>query len=195
MDFSNPDRFARHFDDPARDAWQKPDEVLQHLALQPGNVVVDLGSGTGYFVARLSSAVGPSGRVLALDVEPKMVEHVRERAAKAGLGNVESRVVAPDDPGLAPGSVDRVLIVNTWHHIDRRVDYTKKLARALKPSAEVWVVDFTLDSDLGPPAKHRLTAQQVVSELEQGMLDAEVVEPESLPKQYLVRARLRPAPR
>jgi ubiquinone/menaquinone biosynthesis C-methylase UbiE len=193
MDFSDADRFARRFDDPARDAWQMPDEVIRRLALLPGQVVVDLGSGTGYFVGRLASAVGPKGRVLALDVEPKMVAHVKERAAKAGLTNVESRQVALDDPGLAAGSVNRVLIVNTWHHIDRRVDYAKKLARALAPKGEIWVVDFTLESDLGPPAKHRLTAQQVVSELEQAALDAAVIEPEGLPKQYLVRARLRGA--
>jgi ubiquinone/menaquinone biosynthesis C-methylase UbiE len=195
MDFSDAARFARHFDDPARDGWQKPDEVLRLLALSPGAIVVDLGSGTGYFVERLSQAVGPSGRVLALDVEPEMVAHVRERAAKAGLANVESRAVAPNDPQLDAASVDRVLIVDTWHHIDRRVEYTRKLARALRPGGEVWIVDFTLESDLGPPAKHRLTAQQVVSELEQGSLAAEIVEPEALPKQYLVRGRLHSAPR
>jgi ubiquinone/menaquinone biosynthesis C-methylase UbiE len=195
MDFSDTSKFARAFDDPQRDAWQKPDDVVARLGLEPGSVVVDLGSGTGYFVPRLSRAVGPSGKVLALDVEPNMVDHVQKRAREAGLANVESRKVPFDDPQLAPGSVDRVLIVNTWHHIDQRVEYTRKLARALKPSGEVWIVDFTLDAKRGPPAKHRLTAQQVVSELEQGSLVAEVVEPESLPEQYLVRGRLRPAPR
>jgi len=195
MDFSNTSRFAQAFDDPKRDGWQKPVELVARLGLEPGSVVVDLGSGTGYFVPRLSRAVGPSGKVIALDVEPNMVEHVRERAQKAGLVNVESRKVPFDDPGLAPASVDRVLIVNTWHHIDQRVEYTKKLARALKPSGEVWIVDFTLEAKHGPPAKHRLTAQQVAKELEQGSLSAEVVEPEGLPDQYLVRGRLRAAPR
>jgi ubiquinone/menaquinone biosynthesis C-methylase UbiE len=195
MDFSNAAHFARAFDDPERDASQKPDEVIARLGLEPGSVVVDLGSGTGYFVPRLSRAVGPSGKVLALDVEPNMVEHVRERARKAGLANVESRKVPYDDPELAPASVDRVLIVNTWHHIDRRVEYARKLARALKPNGELWIVDFTLEAPHGPPAQHRLTAQQVVNELEQGSLVAEVVEPEGLPDQYLVRGRLRPARR
>jgi ubiquinone/menaquinone biosynthesis C-methylase UbiE len=195
MDFSDTPHFARAFDDPERDASQRPDEVVARLGLEPGSVVVDLGTGTGYFVPRLSRAVGPSGKVLALDVEPNMVEHVRERAKKAGLANVESRKVPYDDPELAPASVDRVLIVNTWHHIDQRVQYTQKIARALKPHGELWIVDFTLEAKQGPPAQHRLTAQQVVKELEQGSLMAEVVEPEGLPDQYLVRGRLRAAPR
>lgn len=195
MDFSNTPRFAQAFDDPQRDVWQRPDEVIARLGLEPGSIVADLGSGTGYFVPRLSRAVGPSGRVLALDVEPNMVEHVRERAQKAGLVNVESRKVPYDDPGLAPASVDRVLIVNTWHHIDQRVEYSRKLARALRPGGEVWIVDFTLDAQRGPPAKHRLSAQQVVQELEQASFAAEVVEPEGLPEQYLVRGRLREPPR
>jgi peroxiredoxin Q/BCP len=87
--------------------------------------------------------------VLALDVEPKMIEFLQKRAAHAGLTNVEAKVVAPADPGLAAGSVARILIVNTWHHIDERASYARKLAAALAPGGQVWVVDFTLDSDTG----------------------------------------------
>jgi predicted methyltransferase len=186
-DFSDAEAFSAHFDDPARDAWQRPEEVLDLLRITPGSVVADLGAGTGYFVSGLARRVGSGGQVLALDVEPKMVDFLTRRIERDTLGNVRAVLVAPDDPGLAPGSVSRVLIVNTWHHIDARRSYAEKLRTALVPGGEVWVVDFTLESDLGPPAQHRLSAEQVVSELEQAGLRAAAVA-ESLPKQYIVRA-------
>jgi ubiquinone/menaquinone biosynthesis C-methylase UbiE len=187
-DFSDAERFSASFDDPSRDAWQRPAEVVEHMHIPPGSVVVDLGAGTGYFTAPLSASVGPNGKVLALDVEPDMIEFLKRRAEKQGLRNVQPVLVAADDPGLAPGSVARVLIVNTWHHIDDRESYARKLARSLAPGGEIWIVDFTPESDLGPPAQHRLASSQVLHELEAAGLHAEVVEPEQLPKQYLVRA-------
>ena len=190
MDFSAVERFARHFDGPERDAWQKPAEVVRFLDLGAGQVVADIGAGTGYFLPYLSKTAGAAGRVLALDVEPNMVEYMKQRSKKSGLANVESRVVATDDPGLAPGSVDHILIVNTWHHIDDRASYAGKLARSLRPAGTLLIVDFTLESDQGPPKEHRLTAEQVVKELEAGGFRGEVVRGETLPKQYLVRGSL-----
>jgi predicted methyltransferase len=187
-DFSDAPAFAAHFDDPARDAWQRPREVIAHLHVAPGSNVVDLGAGTGYFLEALSEAVGPEGRVLALDVEPQMVAFMERRISERGLANVEPRHVTADDPGLAPRSVARVLIVNTWHHLDQRAAYAEKLAEALQPGGEIWIVDFTRDSDLGPPVRHRIAPAQVVAELEQAGLHAEIVQPEQLPKQYMVRA-------
>jgi SAM-dependent methyltransferase len=187
-DFSDASTFAQHFDDPARDAWQRPDEVIQHLNITPGSRVVDLGAGTGYFLSRLSAAVGSKGEVLALDVEPNMVRYIEARVRREELPNVVGRVVAADDPGLAPGSVARVLIVDTWHHIDGREGYARKLLRALEPGGEIWVVDFTLESELGPPPRHRVPPEQAVRELEAGGLHAEVFRDEQLPDQYMVRA-------
>jgi len=190
-DFSDTSKFSQAFDDPARDAWQRPAEVIEHLHIEPGSTVVDLGAGTGYFAGWLSRAVGPEGKVLALDIEPNMVKFVEQRAKEQGLGNVSARVVAADDPGLAPGSVARVLIVDTWHHIDDRSRYAAKLALGLGPQAEIWIVDFTEESDVGPPARYRVTAEQVVRELQAAGLHAEVVAGEQLPKQYIVRAARR----
>ena len=186
-DFSDAKAFSKAFDDPERDAWQRPAEVIEHMKIAPGSVVADLGTGTGYFVGWLSRAVGPSGKVLALDVEAEMIEFVTQRAAQQQLTNVEPRQVAADDPGLAAGSVARVLIVDTWHHIDERAQYARKLAAALAPGGEVWIVDFSADSDIGPPARYRVSPEQAVSELEGGGLKAEIVQGETLPKQYIVR--------
>jgi predicted methyltransferase len=187
-DFSDAERYAQHFDDPARDAWQRPNDVIEHLRIAPGSTVVDLGAGTGYFLKALSNAVGPTGKVIALDVEPEMVSFMQRRVREQALGNVTPQQVAADDPGLASGSVARVLVVNTWHHLDQRAAYARKLSQALAASGEIWVVDFTLDADPGPPAAHRLAPEQVVRELEQGGLRAEIFTAEQLPKQYMVRA-------
>ena len=119
-----------------------------------------------------------------------MVEHLAQRVRERNLTNVEARAVPYDDPKLEPASVDHVLIVNTWHHIDRRSAYAAKLAQALKRGGTVWIVDFTRESDIGPPADHRLSAEEVVAELSAGGLTAVVVTEETLPKQYVVRGSL-----
>jgi len=191
MDFSDVERLARHFDSPDRDAWQKPAEVVRLLDLRPGHVVADIGAGTGYFLPHWSKAVGNRGRVLALDVEPNMVEYMNRRVRQAGWTNVEPRIVKADDPNLSPESVDRIVIVDTWHHIDDRGMYAAKLARALRSSGSLLIVDFTRESDMGPPAEHRLAPEQVVRELESGGLRAQIVQSETLPKQYVVRGEKR----
>jgi len=149
----------------------------------------DIGAGTGYFLPYLSGAVGPDGKVLGLDIEPNLVEHMKKRAAAEGLSNAEARVVAPDDPGLEAGSVDRVLIVDTWHHLPDRVAYAKRIAAALTPSGRLYIVDFTLDSDRGPSPEHKLTPEAVIAELGAAGLAARVLE-EDLPDQYVVEASL-----
>lgn len=184
-DFSDAERWSQLFDAPERDGWQKPAEVVALMEVKPGMTVADLGAGTGYFLGPLSAAVGAEGRVLGLDVEDTLVHHMSQRAERQGWANVTARRVPYDDPELAAGSVDRVLTVNTWHHIGDRPRYAAKLLRALKPGGRVYVVDYTLDSPSGPPPEHRLPPEQIIRELEEGGFEAEVVE-ETLPRQYVV---------
>lgn len=184
--FENAEEWAKVFDEPGRDAWQKPDEVVKHLALVPGAHVADLGAGTGYFLGRLSQGVGPKGRVWGLDVEPDMARFMTERAKREGWANVEAKVVKTDDPGLAAASVDRILVVDTWHHIENRDAYVPLLVKALRPGGSLVVVDFTLDAPRGPPPKHRIAPEVIVRELTAAGLTATVVE-ETLPDQYIVR--------
>lgn len=188
--FEHAEQWAKTFDDPARDAWQEPAEVVARLELRAGMTVADVGAGTGYFVPYLSRAVGPQGRVLALDVEPDMVRYLRERAAREALLNVQARVVAVDDPGLASGSVDRILVVDTWHHIPDRVAYAKKLGDALSPGGALAIVDFAMDAKHGPPPQHRLPPEEVVKELTRAGLTATIAT-EDLPEQYIVVGRRR----
>lgn len=188
--FERAEDWARLFDDPSRAAWQKPDEVVSLLALAPGMRVVDLGAGTGYFLSRLSSAVGPSGSVVATDIEPDMVRYMNERAAREGMANVRAVAAPADDVGVPPGSVDRILIVDVWHHVGDREKYAARMARALRPDGVVAIVDFTLDARRGPPAHHRLAPEKVMAELRAGGFTAELAA-ESLPDQYVVLGRLR----
>jgi SAM-dependent methyltransferase len=186
--FEDAARWAKDFDDPTRDAWQRPAEVIAAMKIAEGQTVADIGAGTGYFLPHLARAVGPKGKVLGLDIEPDMVRYMRERAARDGLVPVQARVVALDDPGLPAGGIDRVLIVDTWHHIDGRAAYAAKLRAGLAAGGAVFVVDFTLEAKRGPPAHHRLRPEQVMEELTAGGLDASLVE-ESLPDQYIVVGR------
>ena len=183
--FANAAEWSKKFDDPSRDAWQKPQGVIDVMQIAPGTTVADIGAGTGYFEPYLSRAVGPGGHVLALDVEPDMVAHLRDRAAKEQLTNVEAKQVAAEDPGLAPSSVDRILVVDTWHHIANRVDYAARLAVALKHGGQVFVVDFTRESKNGPPPEHRVPPEEVARTLETAGLVVRNVDA-GLPDQYVV---------
>jgi SAM-dependent methyltransferase len=188
-DFSDAECFARMFDAPDRDGWQMPDDVVRLMAIAPGMTVADLGAGTGYFEARLAAAVGPEGHVLALDVEPSMIAYMQERFAREGLTNVEARQVPYDTAGLEPGSVDRILIVDTWHHVENRTAYAAALGAALRPGGTITIVDFTMESPHGPPAEMRLTPDAVIAELTSAGLTAARIE-EPLPHQWIVRATL-----
>jgi len=184
--FEDVEQWKRVFDDPARDAWQKPREVVRALGLRPGMWVADLGAGTGYFSGYLSAAVGPTGAVLAVDTEPNLVSHLRERAGKEALENVTPILASPDNPRLPPGATDLVLVVDTFHHIDDRLAYFRRLARCLKPGGRIAIIDW-LEGDLpvGPPPDHKLSREQVIEEMRAaGYVLAE--EPDILPYQYLL---------
>lgn len=186
-DFSDAERWAAIFDDPERVTWQRPEEVVRHMDIADGATVVDLGAGTGFFLPYLAEAAA-NGKVMGLDPEDNLVEHMRARVEEADLDHVEIRRIPFDDPQLAAGSVDRLLIVNTWHHIEQRGDYASKLLAALREDGKLYIVDFTKDSPSGPPKQHRLEPQEVIDELAAGGFEAEVID-ETLPRQYIVVGR------
>jgi cyclopropane fatty-acyl-phospholipid synthase-like methyltransferase len=162
-EFSDSERWAQVFDDPKRDHWQKPQEVIDVLALKPDAVVADIGAGTGYFSVRLARAL-KSGKVYAIDLEPDMVKHLAARAKRDQLANMLAVQAAGDDARL-PERVDLALLVDTYHHIDDRRRYFARLKDSLKAGGRVAIIDFTLDSDIGPPPRARVSPERVKSEL------------------------------
>ena len=194
--YGNPadlDGYIAHLADPARDAWQKPDDVVRALGLRPGQVACDVGAGPGYFTLRLARAVGPTGRVYAVDVEPKILEALRERLAKSGLRNVTPVLAIGDDPLLPPGGCDVILIVDTYHHFPDRSAYLGRLAQSLRPGGRIANVDYhKRETPVGPPLAHRLSREEFLKEAQSaGLVVAE--EPTFLPHQYFILLRPRSA--
>jgi arsenite methyltransferase len=130
------------YEDLSRDAWQQPERVVSALGIDPGDRVADLGSGSGYFTVHLAKAVGPDGRVYAVDVDEEMNEYLQRRVEQAGLANVEVVLGRFEDPLLPDGQVDLVLTVDTYHHIDDRPTYFRNLQRDLAPGGRVAVIDY-----------------------------------------------------
>ena len=161
--FSGARQWSKVFDDPQRDAWQKPAEVIEALRLARDAVVADVGAGTGYFAVRLAHAA-PKGRVYAVDTEPDMVEHLKTRAQHAGLKNLVAILGAPTDPRL-PEKADLILLVDVYHHINDRERYFANLLPRLKTGGRVAIIDFRMDSPHGPPRAARVEAERVKAEL------------------------------
>jgi ubiquinone/menaquinone biosynthesis C-methylase UbiE/rhodanese-related sulfurtransferase len=124
------------------------DTIVAALDLRAGMTVVDLGAGTGAFTRRFARVVGPTGRAIALDIDPDAVDTMTRDAASQPLPAYEVRLVAADDPGLAPATADVIFLRNTYHHLTDRVTYARKLIAALKPGGRLVIVDFPPDEDM-----------------------------------------------
>ncbi|MGH8670036.1 MAG: class I SAM-dependent methyltransferase [Burkholderiales bacterium] len=181
--FGDAERWAHVFDDPQRDAWQKPHEVIQALALKPDAVIADLGAGTGYFAVRLANMV-PKGRVYAVDVEPDMVKYLAARATREKRDNLVAVAGAPDDARL-PEKADVILLVDVYHHIDQRDRYFSQLRPSLKPGGRLAVIDFRMDSPAGPPKSARIAPDRVVAELKAAGYSL-TQQHDFLPRQYFL---------
>ena len=126
----------------SRDSWQQPERVIEALGLKPGDRVADLGAGSGYFTLRLAQAVGPTGKVYAVDVDEGMNDYLRKRVNDAGLDNVEVILGEFEDPLLPDGEIDLLLTVNTYHHIQERPSYFRTVQADLASDGRVAIVDF-----------------------------------------------------
>ena len=187
--FGGAQEWAKVFDDPKRDAWQKPHEVISALAPKPDAVIADIGSGTGYFSMRFAHMV-PRGRVYGVDTEPDMVKYLAERAKREGMGNVTAVAGSPGDPRL-PEKADLIVLVDVYHHVENRERYFGRLRDSLKPGGRLAVIDFRMDSPEGPPKAARVAPAQVKAELKKAgyVLDREHG---FLPNQYFLVFQAQP---
>ena len=164
---NDPMAYIASLDDPQRDAYQKPDEVMKALALRAGEVIADIGAGSGYFALRFARAVGDSGRVYAVDISPDMVRHLNRRLRDAGVRNVVTVLSDPDDPLLPDASVDRFVIVDTWHHVEDQAKYLGLMKRMLKPGGQVVHIDFQKrELPIGPPPGMKIAREVLVKQME-----------------------------
>jgi ubiquinone/menaquinone biosynthesis C-methylase UbiE len=185
--FENAEEWAKSFDDPARDEWQMPERVIGALNLTPGQIVADVGAGTGYFTVRLAKA-SAKPKVYAVDIEPSMVEHVRHRAMHDGLTNVVTVLAGADRTNL-PEPVDLILMVDTYHHVPTRAAYFKGLKTVMKPGARLAIIDFRKGAPSGPPEEFRFTPAQISAELAEAGFALETAH-EFLPRQLFLVYRV-----
>ena len=130
-------------DAPDRDFWQRPDQIMDAMAIADASVVGDIGAGSGWFTIRLARRVGPRGLVYAEDVQKEMTTAISRRVGREGFSNVKPVLGLKNDPRL-PQPVDAVLIVDAYHEVENRVAMLSSLARSLKPNGRIGVVDFKL---------------------------------------------------
>jgi SAM-dependent methyltransferase len=148
------------FEYPDRDKKLQIDRVMDLLGITTGKSVADIGAGSGWFTVRAARRVGPTGAVLAEDINPLAIESIGKRVAKENLGNVRTVLGAPDDPRLPAGSVDAVLMLKVYHEIAHPVPTMKALQRALRPGAKVGIIDRN-----GNGTNHGLNRDVVVKEM------------------------------
>ena len=170
-----------------RARWQRPDRVLRVLRLRRGAVVADVGSGPGYFTTRLARAVGPRGRVYAVDPEPEVLSALVKRLD--GAGNVTPVLSRDDDPMLPPASCDLALFVNAYHHVADGPAFVQRLARCLKPGGRLAAIDWAYrETPMGPPLRRRIPPEKFVGIGRRAGL-VPVARHEFLPYQYFVVLR------
>ena len=180
-------RYLAKLEDPERAEWQKPDEVVAALGVSAGQTVCDIGAGPGYFSLPLARVLGSAGRVLAVDVEPRMLQALRERLAKAGLRNVTPILGLPDDALVPDGSCDLILIVDTFHHFPDGVGYLQRLGRALRPGGRLVNIDVhKREVPIGPPVAHLISREDFLDKARAAGFTLEREET-FLPHQYFLR--------
>lgn len=184
--FADVEQWRKVFEAPERLDWQMPERVVAALRLKPGQSVADLGAGTGYFTVPLARAVGANGTVYAVEIEPNLVAHLRQRADDENMPQVVPVLASHDTPRLPRGGVDLILVVDTFHHLDHRAEYLPKLAAALTPRGRLVVIDWKKEPlPEGPPLDHKLASDEVIAEVTAAGF--EVAErPEFLPYQYFL---------
>jgi ubiquinone/menaquinone biosynthesis C-methylase UbiE len=149
-----------------RDSWQQPDRVVESLALSPGAHVADLGAGGGYFTWRLAAAVGGSGRVYAIDVDPEMTSHLAEQSGEKGYPNVQPILAEFDDPLIPEGGVDLIFTCNTYHHLEAREEYFRGAAKYLRPGGRLAVIEFNGNGWLQRLFPHFTAPEEIRAEIE-----------------------------
>lgn len=181
------DELVKNFESDERDAYQKPEKVLEYLGNIDDKKIMDIGAGSGYFSVKLAAK---GANVIAADVNEEFQEVIKKRIEEDELSNIELRKIPYDSPNLENEEVDMALIVNTYHHIKNRSEYFAKVKAGTKETGELVVIDFfKSETPVGPPTHHKIGIDQVVAELKEAGYTKFEVNVDLLPYQYIIRAQ------
>jgi 2-polyprenyl-3-methyl-5-hydroxy-6-metoxy-1,4-benzoquinol methylase len=184
---SSVDELIKKFESPERDAYQKPEKVLEYLGNIEGLTIMDIGAGSGYFSIKLAKE---GAKVIAADVDDSFQEFIRNRIKENNLKNIETRKIPYDSPSLKDEEADIVLIVNTYHHIENRSKYFQKVKKGLNSNGKLIIIDFfKVEIPVGPPVNHKLSIDEVIKELQKAGYTTFNVNVDLLPYQYIIEAK------
>lgn len=187
MHKSDFDELAARFESPEREGWQQPDEVIKRLEISGGETIADIGAGTGYFSFRIAER---GAKVIAKDVDERFIDFIRKKKAELNDSLVQPQLVKYDDPLFTENEVDAVIIVNTYHHIENRIDYFRKVFKGIRPGGTLLVVDFKKEETAhGPPVEMRLAGFQVIKELQRLGFSKTIIYANTLKEQYIITAK------
>lgn len=149
-----------------RDTEERPQLMIDALQIEPGQVIADLGAGSGYYSFRIAPLVGERGNVLAIDVEPRMLRIITERAKRAAVANVTTVLSTPSDPNLEPNSVDLLFMVDVYHELEFPLEMMTKVREALKPGGRVALIEYRAeDPAVMIKPVHKMSERQIIREL------------------------------
>jgi len=176
---------------PERETEEQPDEALKAIGIAKGSTVADIGAGSGYMTIRMARLVGPTGKVYANDIQPRMLELLGENLKKQKIGNVEPVLGEIDDPKLPPSSVDLVLLVDVYHEFSEPQKMLRHIREALKPDGRLVLLEYRGEDPAVPiRPEHKMTVDQVKAELEPEGYRLDQVK-ENLPRQHILIFRKR----
>ena len=170
---------------PDRAAWQKPDQIMDALRVADGSTVADIGAGAGWFTIQLAQRVGPNGMVYAQDVQRQMLESIKRRVGREGLQNVQTRLGSGSNPNLPVASLDAVLVVDAYQEVEDRVTFLRNLARALKPTGLIGIVNYKPGRG-GPGPSEDVRVDKSIVKADAKVAGLRVVADQVLPYQYLL---------
>jgi protein-L-isoaspartate O-methyltransferase len=171
---------------PEREKEEEPAKLLTALKLRSGDVVADVGAGSGYYTFRMAEQVGPKGKVLAVDIQKEMLDIIRRRMAERKIDHVEPILGTETDPKLPAGAVDMILLVDVYHEFSFPFEMTVAMVKALKPGGRLVFVEFRLeDPDVPIKLVHKMTQKQVLKEMKPHPLE-HVKTLETLPWQHVI---------
>lgn len=187
MHQTNVKDLIQHFESEERDEYQQPEKVLNYLGMLEGKTIMDIGAGSGYFSVKLAER---GAKVIAADVDKEFQDFLKKRIQDNKLKNITPRQIPYDTPGLEDEEVDMVLMVNTYHHIENRPAYFKKVKKGIKNEGPLVIIDFfKYELPVGPPVDHKISMDVVIGELKEAGYKSFELEVDMLPYQYIIKAK------